>query len=227
MEYKHIFNKDDCWYKNVCHMYDTPDCNRQCIRHIKMHYLAETSLLTRRQQGPINLLCPEQDSNAVSRLIYIKKNIVRYIQEGTNLVVMSYNTGNGKTSWMCKLLMSYFDEIWNSTDFKPRGLFVNTTKFLQGLKGNITEYSQYIQDTVRDVDVVVWDDVLTDTLTDFEQKQLFYILDDRLNSGKSNFYTTNASNDVLQSISPRLHSRIFKASEVITFTCCDLRGTNL
>lgn len=227
-EYKYTFYKNNCWYSSVCKLFNTDECCSTCIRYLKMHYLANTSLLTYKQQRPISLYCVPDDFAAFTRLKQIKDNILEYVRNGNSLFLYSSNTGNGKTTWMCKLMMSYFNEIYAYTEFVPKGLFINTSMFLQGLKGEMSEYSRYIKEHIYDVDLVVWDDIFTKPYTAFEEEQLFFIIDARINSGKSNFYTTNKPpENNMQEISQRLLSRIYKNSERIYFNSEDLRGVNI
>lgn len=56
-------------------------------------------------------------------------------------------------------------------------------------------------------------------------ENLFNFIDNRLNSGKANIYTSNLIGDHLkESVGDRLYSRIINSSEIIQFIGKDKRG---
>ena len=107
-------------------------------------------------------------------------------------------------------------------------LFISVPKFLILLKDNISsknEYITHIKDVVADCDLVIWDDIGTKAGTEFEIENMLNIIDNRLCNGKSNIYTSNLrSNELLDSVGPRLHSRIVNKSVDIELMGSDKRG---
>ena len=62
-------------------------------------------------------------------------------------------------------------------------------------------------------------------MTDYEHQILFQYIDDRLNAGKSNIYTSNKNREQLEElIGDRLASRVYNCSTVIKFIEEDKRG---
>ena len=79
MEYKYVFDKDKCWWKNVCKAYNSRECNGCCIRYMKMHYLTTNALLTEKQQHPDALIPEAIDTNSFLTLFEIKENIFDFV----------------------------------------------------------------------------------------------------------------------------------------------------
>lgn len=133
------------------------------------------------------------------------------------------------TSWALRLLNSYFSKIWaTASSIDCRGLFINVPKFLISLKDNITQKSDYIQhikEHVLTADVVVWDDIATKGFTQFEMENVLNIINNRIDAGKSNIYTSNLiGEDLRDAVGERLYSRIINMSTTLTFVGQDKRG---
>lgn len=229
MNYSYKFDKEKCWYKEVCPLY-SQGCRSGCIRYMKMHYLANNALLTEKQQYPIKLYVEDADRENYRQLNEIKKDIKNFVSNGRNLLISSPITGNGKTQWAIKLLMAYFNNIWAEDDFTVRGLFVSVPKLLNELKESITdrkEYVEHIKHHIMRADIVVWDELGTKNLTDFEHSYLLTYINDRLEAGKTNIFTSNLiKTELLDSLGDRMYSRIVNASTVIELKGKDKRGIN-
>ena len=146
------------------------------------------------------------------------------------MYIFSKNTGNGKSSWMLRLLNAYFNKIWYKSDIVCRGMFINVPKFLISLRDNISQKSEYIQrikENALTADVIIWDDIATKGFTTFEMENIYNIINNRLDEGKANFYTSNLIGQaLLDAMGDRLYSRVMNASEIIEFVGKDKRGIN-
>ena len=232
LENKLILNTD-CYVQEGCKKYDNNLCTEQfCVRLYKIDELYNKALLTKEQRIPLRL---RLDNNRIDEVPYTKlksyqKNIVEFVNNGTNLYIFSNITGNGKTSWAIKLLQSYVNKIWASSDLVCRGLFINVPNFMRELKLNITQKSDYIKhinDNVLNADIVVWDDIATKGASEFEHEQLISIIDTRMNNKKSNIFTSNINpQDLPNMLGARLASRIIGLSECIPFNGYDKRGVS-
>lgn len=229
MNYSYKFDKEKCWYKDVCPMY-SQGCRSGCVRFMKMHFLANNALLSEKQQHPIKLYVEEIDRENYKNLNKIKENIRNFVQNGNNLLIFSQITGNGKTQWAIKLLMAYFNKIWAEDDFTVRGLFINVPKLINGLKESISErkdYIEHIKQNIIKADVVIWDELGTKTLTDFEHSYLLSYINERLEAGKTNIFTSNLNKEqLLETLGDRVYSRIVNSSTVIELKGKDKRGLN-
>lgn len=220
-------DKEKCWYLPIC---DKKKCDDFCIRHYKMSTLVSMALLEGKQRYSIPLTPDKCDYDAFVRLREIKNSIGNFVADGKNLLIYSQNTGNGKTEYSKKLLLSYLDSVWSTSDFVPRALFISMPKFIIAMKENISvpnEYYQYINDNIYKVDLVVWDEINYKEWSQFEQDYMLNVISDRIAVGKSNIYTTNYSlADIEKRLGTRLASRIIGASELVEFKGADKRGFN-
>lgn len=226
----------DCIFKDNCKKYKEQKCplnNEEeniCIKRFRIDELQNNSLLTEKQKQyiPLRLDADGSDREAFTRLKEIENNIETYIKEGHNLYIYSATTGNGKTQWCLRLMNSYFNRIWYKASDECKGLFINVSKFLSQLKDNISkksDYISYIKENVLKADIVIWDDIATKGFTQFEMENVFNLINNRIDEGKSNFYTSNIIGPELkEAVGDRLYSRVVNASEVITFVGADKRG---
>lgn len=210
-----------CWYKDVC----TYDFCTNCIRYSEMKYLMDNSGIPINKQMPQELIAGI-DLAQFSRLADIKADIEDFIESGNNLFICSKHTGNGKTSWALKLLLKYFDKIWAGNGFRVRGLFVNVPTLLLQLKNFSNPLSEEYKRNLMDVDVVVWDEIASTTISNYDYGNLLMFLDHRIFSDKANIFTSNAiSKDELEkNVGAKLASRIWNTSEVIEFKGKDRRN---
>ena len=98
------------------------------------------------------------------------------------------------------------------------------------LKDNISEksdYVRYVKDNIFTADLVVFDEVATGSFTRFESENILSIINNRIESGKSNIYTSNLSNQELyEKVGERLYSRIVNCSQEVILVGQDKRGLN-
>ncbi len=224
----------ECPVKDSCGKYHSGKCDPEanfCIRLFKIDALQNNALLTKDQRRyiPLRLDADKRDLNAFTQLRDIEQNIETHIKNGDNLYLYSRFCGNGKTRWALRLLNKYFERIWYESDPEAcRGLFINVPRFLLALKDNITQRSDYVQhikDNVLDADLVIWDEVGSKGLTTFENENILSMINSRIDSCKSNIYTSNLSADELKTaVGDRLYSRIFHMSKTIEFLGADKRG---
>ncbi|MBQ4543784.1 MAG: hypothetical protein IJA19_06420 [Clostridia bacterium] len=231
MGYEYKFDAERCWYKDGhCQYYGTPECDSTCHRFLEMDYLMWASKIPPARQTPFTLIPNNVDVPAFLRLKSIKDNITSFVAQGRSLYLFSENTGNGKTAWGIKLLQSYFNHIWNGNRFRCRGVFVFVPKFLNDLKndprGKNPDFKEFLDNVIK-ADVVVWDDIGANKLTDYEHANLLSFIDQRRLNLQSNIYTGNLDSEKLRDyVGERLYSRIWEDSERVQLLGNSRRGTN-
>ena len=217
-------NIQSCWYKRIC----TEQCSENCIRYKLMYSLFKQSNLPEALWNYKELVCHEKDLQVYKKLQAKSDNILNFIEAGNNLYIYSENCGNGKTTWAIRLMYSYFDKIWHKSCFDCKALFVSVPKFLYNCKRSISQDVKGFEELcnlISEVDLVIWDDIGEMKASDYEHQILFQYIDDRINAGKSNIYTSNKSREQLEDLlGARLTSRVYNYSKVIHFVESDKRG---
>ena len=212
--------REDCWYKEVC----TRKTCDACIRYTEMSYLMENSGIPKKKQIPVSLTAGI-DIDAFKYLADIKSDIENWVREGNNLYICSEETGNGKTSWAIKLLLKYFDCIWAGNGLRIRGYFVHVPSLLLLLKDFGNDDIAKVKTILMNVDIVVWDDVASTKLSDYDITQLLMIIEHRNLQDLSNIYTGNVitKEQLGKCVGNRLASRIWQYSEIVQFNAKDKR----
>lgn len=216
----------NCWYKGKCNL-EKISCQENCLRFNNMNILTKNSRLPIDLQYPIILEPDYVDVDAFKNLNTLKDNIEEFVNKGMNLYLWSEGTGNGKTTWASKLLMSYFNRIWVFSQLKCRGVYLYIPTYLNALKTqylNNNSLSDYVQD-VKNADLIVLDDLGVGKLTDFDRNNLLDLIDYRLNNHKSIIFTSNLNRQGITDLfGDRLSSRIYNSSIVIRLRGRDRRG---
>lgn len=203
---------EKCWYKNVC----TRKTCDACIRYVEMKYLMDNSGIPVKKQYP-DILSPDiEDVNAFITLNDIKADVEQFVANGENLYIMGENTGNGKTSWAIKILLKYFDCVWAGNGFNIRGYFIHVPTFLNTIKDFSDSHTE-LKHILETVDLVVWDDIASTRLTDYDISQLLIYIDRRDMEGLANIYTGNIvdKKDLINMLGNRLASRIWNNNTTV------------
>ena len=221
----------NCYLNENCKAYKNGQCTfpNFCLKKFKVDKFYDLSLLslTQRKNTELFLDASNNDYDAFMKLNDIKKDILNFVNNGKNLYIFSTKTGNGKTSWSIKLLQAYISKIWYNHEIRCVGLFISVPRYLLSIKdaiSNNNEYANHIKQNVLDADLVIWDDIATKNMTEFETENVLSIVDARINLGQSNIFTSNITNTELPLyIGDRLSSRILGTSEPIKFVGEDKR----
>lgn len=211
-------NMMNCPYNAVC----TQTCSSACIRYLEIRALLDSSNIPKNRQCAVTLTPDDCDYDTFCTLADIKDGISQFISDGNNLYIVSKNTGNGKTTWAIKLMLRYFDDIWPGNGLKPRGLFIHVPTFLLKCKdfNNVDSKFEELKSRILTSDIVVWDDIGSTGVTNYDMSQLLMYIDQRILSGHSNIYTGNLMFDDLNKLlGSRLASRIWNTSAI-----AELRG---
>lgn len=214
----------NCWLSDDC---SKCYCDKPCIKRIKLNYYYNEGLITDKQRRKIKFKPDKKDTDNFEYLSKIAKNILKFVKHGGNLYLHSKQCGNGKTSIALRLVQSYLDKIWPTADLTCKVLFINVPRYLIEIKNNISERSEYIEHIRKNVliaDIVIWDDVGTKGLTQFEHENVLSLINARLDAGKANIYTSNLSKEELHaSVGDRLYSRVYSLSEDVELFGDDYR----
>ena len=216
----------NCPYRTNC---NGIDCDKDfCMKKYRLDLLYNNSLLTEdvKQVKKLFIDADGTDYNQFQQLAQLERSIVEFVKSGENLYLHSYICGNGKTSWAIRLLTSYINKIWPKSTLGCQALYVEVSKYLQGLKDKISGIHDpkidFITQNIMEADLVVWDDIAAKGGTEFELNHLLNIINARMMQKKSNIFTTNlGKNEILKALGERLASRICNNSIEI-----ELQGTD-
>ena len=205
------------------------DCNTFCLKRYKLEKLFDMALLTQKQREKIKFKPDsDKDKENFEYLSTINKNINNFVNQGGNLYIYSPLLGNGKTSWSLRFIQTYLKNIWYTSELKCRALFINVPRFLLALKATISEkdeYAEYIKSNVLEADLVVWDEIGTKGLTQFEHENILSFINARVDAGKANVYTSNLNGKELCSVvGDRLYSRVVLLSDRVELNGSDRRA---
>lgn len=224
----------DCFLYDSCKKYKIGKCNLEddqfCIKLFKLDYLYRESLLTKAQREYVALRIDADgtDRDEFIQLKNIENSIEDFVKSGSSLYIFSNTCGNGKTAWSIRLIQAYFNSIWHKCDLNCKALFISVPRFLLALKDNISnksEYIEHIKSKVLDADLVVWDEVATKSITQFEHEHLLSLINSRIDLNKAQIFTSNVSPENLREVvGERLYSRVVNLSTVLEFKGADKRG---
>lgn len=217
---KQDFNKD-CWYKEIC----SDDC-LTCRKYTCIKLLMQNSNIPENLHHPIPLDCGDKDLKQFKRLAKIKDDIDDFVYDGDNLYICSEHTGNGKTSWALKLAYKYFSYVWDICDVtEPQVLFIFVPEFILALKDFNNPLSKRYLDKIKSVPLVIWDDIGTGNLTQYDYTQLLTYINTRQQAELSNIYTSNLTTleQLSSKVGDKLASRIYNTSEIIELKGGDMR----
>ena len=205
--------------------------NTFCVKQFKLSKLYDNALITNKQRKRVTFLldADESDDDNYKYLSTIEKNIMNFVSSGGNLYIHSAITGNGKTSWSLRLVQAYFSHIWLEASLDDcRALFINVPRYLLAIKDDLSkrsDYVQYIKKAALQADIVIWDEVGTKGLTQFEHENILNIINARIDAGKANIYTSNLNDEELhQVVGDRLYSRIVLLSDDVELLGADKRS---
>ncbi len=215
-----------CWYLSVCNK-APEECSSSCLRFTEMKTLLELSNLPEGRWFPQSLV-PGSDIEVFRQLKQIKDDVVNWVNEGNNIYLYSDNFGNGKTSWAVKIMLAYFNKIWPGNGFRRRGLFLSVPEFIDRHREIINNrddaFVKMREDLIK-CDLVIWDDISSTKLTDYNHSLLLNYLDARSFAKKANIFTGNVDEEGLKHfLGGRISSRVWNASTVFQFVDHDKRG---
>lgn len=229
MGYEYKFDRNRCPYSSVCGSFGIPsECYPGCIRYMEMDYLLWSAQVPNLSKFIKPLTPSKCDIQAFRQLQVIKDNIVDFVMNGDNLYLHSGNYGNGKTTWSIKILMSFLNKIWCGNGFRPRALFVHTPTFLKKLKERISAVDADFDEVIKNVekvDLVIWDDIGSTAVGNYDYANILSFIEQRKFAGKSNVYTGNLNGEELEEkLGERLRSKIYNDSTVIELLGSDRRA---
>ena len=223
-------NTDNCWYKDNCSKYQTEDCCWKCRKMQQTKYMLDLSNLETPLKSFTGLDITRLNKFCAEYIEAVLYDPTYFVDFGYNLYFYG-NTGTGKTSWACRILLEYFAQVAESSYNQCRGLFVSVPTLLRDIKCDIghphenPDFMEFIR-TIETTDLVIWDDIGITIPTDYETLWLYSLITKRLLGKKANIFTSNMNPEIYFTEQPQLASRICVVSDCVEFTGLDLRSLN-
>lgn len=230
-KYEYVFDPEKyCPWVDGCKKRERGECIRGgCFKYSNYYYMFGNSLLPEKYRVPKPFLTNEEhvDHNAHLRLAEIKEDMIGFVQNGGNLIIMSKHCGCGKTHFAVRMLLKYFYERLKYANFEPKGLFIDVSRLFAELKMSYVGKSDYLEFVMEniDADLIIWDDICSEEMTPQQYTFLFALINRRDLAGLANIYTANGDEqDLYQKLGEKLFSRIYVQSEKIVFNGGDYRN---
>lgn len=186
--------------------------------------MIETSNLPRTLCYPKKLTPESIDLQAFRHLNDIRLDIVNCVINGANYLIHSANSGNGKTTWAAKLMLRYFDRVWENNCYRERGRFVSVPELLTSIK--LAPYKDPAitaeLNKLKQLDIVIWDDIGSTTPNQQDLDLLYSVISYRIANGLTNIFTANCL-DLTQKIGYRFAETIYANSFIVEFKGVDRR----
>ena len=161
-----------------------------------------------------------------------KENILDHVNKGEGLYIWGENTGNGKTSWACKIMGYYFRKIAFSSGLENEGLYIYLPTFLDDLRNSYnTSSSEFDEELemVKNCKLLIVDDIGAERVTEWVRERLVSIINTRVSNGLCTIYTSNLSLKGLTDKlgDDRISSRIKGSVQELNLVGKDNRGAKL
>ena len=218
-----------CYAEKYCKK-DRKECSEVCGGYRVLKSLYSLSQIPERYKYNIPLVPGKADIPAFEELDEFMKSVKDHVEAGDNLYIWSNYTGNGKTSWACKIMGYYFRKIAFSTGLENEGLYLYTPSFLEDLRNSYHEKTpefSKVLDMVDNCKLLIIDDIGEGNPTEWVRERLTCIVNNRANNNKSMIFTSGLSPDELgEKLGAKLYSRVKMGTQVVNITGGDRRGNN-
>lgn len=216
----------NCYAKTYCKKYETQSCTDLCDFYVVLNALYSQSNIPRRYQFDKPLNPDKQDYNSFVALRDFQQNIVSHVEDGDNLLITSSGTGNGKTTWACKIASHYFRKIVSTTQIENEVFYLNVSLFMEQMRGNYDSKEQGFEQIKRQAmrcRLLILDDIGVERPSDWVLERLYDLINYRYTEMLSTIYTTNLSLDELEMrLGQRIASRLSDC-QIITLNGTDRR----
>lgn len=220
-----------CYAEDYC-IKPRSECSEVCGGYRVLRALYTLSRIPLRYQYKLDLIPDKEDMQSFIALNNFKENIVEHVEKGEGLYIWSSNTGNGKTSWACKIMSYYFRKIAFSSGLENEGLYIYLPTFLDDLRNSYSDPSPDFEEElemVKQCRLLIIDDIGAERVTEWVRERIVSIINTRTANGLSTIYTSNLSLKGLTDKlgDDRISSRIRGSVQEINLLGKDNRGATL
>lgn len=208
MEYNYKYDSF-CWFKNNCPREINIGCNELCPIRSEFDYLLNTSNIPDEFKKSVTLYPEQCDLKSFETLAEIKMDMELFVEQGRILYLWSYITGQGKTSWACKLLKTYLALKCYGNCYQDLAWFEYVPSFmLMAKEFKNEERIEHIKN-LSERPLCIIDDIGAVNPSNYDMSVLSSIIDNRYSKGLSTIYTSNVDEHGLEKLlGARLADRI-------------------
>lgn len=215
-----------CFAEYYCQK-DRSACSELCGGYRVLRALYNLSRIPERYRYNIPLKPQEADVPAFEALNEYKEKILENVEAGKGLYIWGKSTGNGKTSWACKIMSHYFRKIAFDTGLENEGLYIFLPTFLEDLRNSFDDMDpdfEQVLSMLKCCKLLIIDDVGTERVTEWVRERLVSIINTRVGAGLATIYTSNLSpEELLEKLGDRVSSRVLDRATVVEITGGDRR----
>lgn len=177
-----------------------------------------------------NSIPNEFNKDVLVKIYRLLGGITSFVDNGYNALFYGDKPGTGKTYSGAMFLNHYMYKVCLTDKFdfeNPLALFVDYAELMDEIRySNDENYISNMVERIKNVPLLLLDDVGAGTLTDFVREQTFLIINYRFNHNLSTIITTNYTINNLPSenvLGKRITSRILNKCIGFEFTGIDRR----
>ena len=215
-----------CFAEAYCQK-DKSACSELCGGYRVLRALYNLSRIPERYRYNIPLKPSDEDVPAFEVLNEYKEKILENVEAGKGLYIWGKSTGNGKTSWACKIMSHYFRKIAFDTGLENEGLYIFLPTFLEDLRNSFDDMDsdfEQVLSMVKSCKLLIIDDIGAERVTDWVRERMVSIINTRVSNNLSTIYTSNLSPEELkEELGDRISSRVLGSSQVIEIVSGDRR----
>lgn len=205
----YMYTYKNCPFNGVCARQKHKPCDGGCNIITEFSYLVEESNIPQKYKKPKELFPEKDDLESFYTLSDIKKDILAFTEEGRQLYLYG-NTGCAKTSWACKMALTYMAMIASGNGFNNKKcffLFVPT--FLAQQKDFSNDNRKELLDKAMNSSLVIIDDIGAVMNSNYDITVLTNVIDCRTSNGYATIYTSNLSlSELSKAVGVRIADRI-------------------
>lgn len=217
---------ETCWFKGKCNK----GCINTCNIFNEFKYLLNSSELPMDYREPKKLYPEGCDLDTFRELASIKDDSYSFVKKGKFLYLWGNNAGSGKTGWSCKIALAYMALIADGNGFNADNgvqfcyvpeLVLMTTNFEDSSRDS------YLKKLLSKK-LVILDDIGSCDSGKFANTNLSSIIDMRYRNGLATIFTSNLSEQALESqYGARVADRILSGVVLEIKGASRREGTNI
>ena len=189
-----------CYASDYCQK-DKSSCSDVCGGYRVLRALYNLSRIPERYRYTIALK-PEngEDLEAFTVLDNYKNDVLSMVDEGRGLYIWGKSTGNGKTSWACKIMSYFFRKIAFNTGLENEGLYIFLPTFLEDLRDNYDNKDPEFDEILRMIKtcrLLIIDDIGAERVTDWVRERMVSIINTRVSNNLTTIYMVGLRFDTL------------------------------